>query len=253
MGTGLLISRLPVRVHELGCVYTFVRRQGRATFADVVQRFAPYATDTPLSASNLTRELLGFLTTVGLIESSGDLRWEDRVFESKPSDMDFGLLLLSHMRTLDDPRQRALLGVHDSLISAGITHATTQGIVELMESGQFADCFAWNTAKVLFATRLLTDLGLLVYAQPARVAVSTSSNLLLSAIPPGTHALRPLLRDIDSSLFSVFTDLGDVHPGVSHALLRIARRGAFHLGYESDSPESVLLAGTRISYLERRL
>ena len=251
MAKGLLISRLPVRLHELALVSSWIGNAGTATFRELHHRFVCSSGPIDVQASGLMKELLGFLSTLGMLKMTNHRRWEDRSFTYSGGTEDFGLTLLKRINRHTDVRQRAIYLLHEQLTRRAVQHANTQEVLALMESNYGSLGFVWNEAKITFATKLLADLGLITYLPPGRIAMSPASQLLLKAIPAGRSALADLLGFVDRDLFSVFTSQGNVHEGVARALLRLANQGDLRLSYQSDSRNSLVLAGRRVSILDR--
>lgn len=251
MATTLLISRLPVRFHEVEHVGHFIGGRDGVSFGELSERFTPYRSSHLARGPALLKEVLGFLTALELVRSSGERRWEDRTFQAKDLGSGFRLALLARLRSFEDHRQRAFLGAYDELVAHGIMYTTIADVVNLMERSSYATCFAWNETKITFWARFFSDLGLIVYMPPSRLAVSPRSDLFLKVIPPGTHDLVGVLDAIHRTYFSVYSSFGDVHAGVAHGLLRLARNGSIELGYESDSSRSAVLHGKRLSRITR--
>lgn len=203
----------------------------------------------------LLKETVSFGVSVGLLSSTVERAWDDRVIELVAPGGSLELHLLSLMGKLQEPDQRIFRGVHDHLVDQGVYFTSVSDVLERMERTPARDLFKWNITKVNFWSHFMHDLGLLVRLPPERIVMSPVSTLLRDALaqssPDGD--LRRLLERWHVEYFSVFTRLGEVHEGTARALLRLEQSGTLELRYASDAVGSLLLCGRRVSHYHVRM
>ena len=255
MAGSVLISRIPVRYHDLAFIVALLERRGPLKFADLRTVLSPTWHYYLSSSGALIKETLGFGVSLGIFKTTSERSWDDRILSLDIEGVwhqSFPLRLLYLFTTQNEVPQRAFRGVHDVLIDQGVHFTTAKDIVERMEVSPYRNAFAWNETKINFWAQFMHDLGLLVRLPPENLALSPSSEILVALLPT-RGALRAELERWHTEYFAVFTRLGEVHDGLARALLRLEDAGHVKWTYSSDAVGSVQLCGRRISDFERTM
>lgn len=252
----LLISHITLRGPELAQVYALVAARPEIGADELRERLAPAATGaSPFELADAPlREALSFLTLAGLVEARG----RQRRYSASPrlTGAPFPLLLLHHLRSHAEERQRAISLVHQSLVADDAVTTTAAALRDQLERGPLRDLFAWTGEKVTLWAHLAAHLGLVrrVERSPELLAVP-SLGLTLSALAwatcgaSGDGSLDAALRRVDASLFACFTSRGRVHKGLSQSLLALERLERIRLSHSADAARSLLLGERRVSDL----
>lgn len=252
----LLISHITLRGPEVRQLYMLIQLRPGIGYGDLVVELLPPG--TMRSAFSLEeaplREALNFLLAAGLVAQDGPSRRKAN-FRATPllPSVPFSLLLLRHIASHEDERQRAIALVYRQLVQEDVLDITPGAIRERVERGPFRDLFAWTGEKVMFWTHLTSSLGLVRRLERrVEVLIIPQPELLLAALRwaeqqvPGP-SLDACLRLIDETFFSCYTARGRVHRGVVQALTALHRLGQAHLAHTADAAHSVLLGERRVS------
>jgi hypothetical protein len=250
----LLISHIPLRGPELAQVYQAILACPELTLDELRSQFCPGAGGNELADAPL-RETLSFLTIAGLVQATG----RPRRHTATPlmSDVSFPLLLLAHLNTHAEPRQRAISLVHRQLVAEDTLAITPQALRDQLERGPLRDQFAWTGEKIAFWAHLAAFSGLI--RRPDRsteLLIVPSLTLLQAALEwaiathPGETALAALLNAIEARFFACFTARGRVQRGLAQSLLALEQRGQIQLLHHADALHSLLLGERRVSALQ---
>jgi hypothetical protein len=248
----LLISHITLRGPELRQTYTLIAREPAITYAHLAeQTLAPAENPTFGLEEAPLREALSFLSGAGLVDQSGQgPRRRLRVTPRLPG-ADFALLLLHHLWTRHDIRQRALLLTYQQLAGENLGSIDLREAKRRMEAGPYGSLFAWTGEKLTFWSQLLEYLGLL-RRLGAGVVCLPQQTLVLSALRAvgGTerlHGLAELLEQLDQRFFACFTARGQVHAGLAQTLVALHRAGQISLRHSADAARSLSLGDWRVS------
>jgi len=193
MAGSVLISRIPVRYHDLAFIVALLERHGSLRFADLRGLLSPTWHYYLSASGTLIKETLGFGVTLGILNATPERSWDDRIVSLNTSEGTHPSLALRllHLFTIQsEVPQRAFRGVHDVLVDQDVHFTTAKDIVERMEGGPYSGAFAWNETKINFWAQFMHDLGLLVRLPPENLAISPSSELLVRLLPASPTAHR---------------------------------------------------------------
>ena len=219
---------------------------------ELVERIVPSHRDADefgLHEATL-REALNFLLVANLVGQRGPTR-RKAAFHATPllADLPFSLLLLHHLQSLADERQRAFeILVHSELVRRRWRRAPL-ALGTPLERGPYGRLFAWTGEKLAFWGHLAAHLGLL-HRLNGRSAVAPSFPtwiLVESALRwasqrlPGNTSLADHLSQIDATLFTCFTRDGRAHRGLAHTLVALHRQRRVRLTHHSDAARSLML------------
>lgn len=253
-GGRLLISHITLRGPELAQTYGLIAARREVAADELRERLAPAgagASPYELAEAPL-REALSFLTLAGLVEAHG----RQRRYSATPllPDAPFPLLLLHHLASHPDQRQRAISLVHRALVADDALAITPQALRDQLERGPLRDLFAWTGEKVTLWAHLAAHVGLVrrLERSPELLAVP-QPGLLLDALGwaqarlESQTSLDAALHLIDAQLFTCFTARGRVHRGLAQTLLALERLGHLRLTHSADAARSLLLGERRVS------
>ena len=224
---------------------------------ELVERIVPSHRDADefgLHEATL-REALNFLLVANLVGQRGPTR-RKAAFHATPllADLPFSLLLLHHLQSLADERQRALIIVHSELVRHDIVSTTPRELGTEIERGPYGRLFAWTGEKLAFWGHLAAHLGLLHRLNGgAHVLLVPHMDLVESALRwasqrlPGNTSLADHLSQIDATLFTCFTRDGRAHRGLAHTLVALHRQRRVRLTHHSDAARSLMLGDWRAS------
>ncbi len=252
----LLISHITLRGPELAQVYAHIAARPELGAEDLRQHFGPSAAgSSPFELADAPlRETLSFLSLAGLVEARG----RQRRYTASPRlpGAPFPLLLLHHLRSHPEERQRAISLVHQSLVVNDALATTVAALRDQLERGPHRGLFAWTGEKVTLWAHLVSYLGLIRRVErSAELLVVPSLELTLAALTwataelEGDGSLDAALRRIDADLFACFTARGRVHRGLAQALLALERLERLRLSHSADAARSLLLGERRVSDL----
>lgn len=254
----LLISHITLRGPELAQLYSLIADQGEPEYATLVDRLVPVAGETPFDLAEAPlREALNFLIVAGMVEQLGSSRRKAR-FRVTPlhRHLDFALLLLLHIGSRDDERQRAIRLIYGQLVADDAVSTTVAALRDTMERGPYRTLFAWTGEKVLFWSHLADYLGLLRRLdRSSEIIVAPRPALLRAALAaalqvhPHDTSLAGALQYVDEQFFACFTARGRVHRGLAQALLALEQQGCLALRHNADAAQSLLLGERRVSDL----
>jgi hypothetical protein len=252
----LLISHVTLRGPELHQLYALIADRPGISHDELVEALVPSpgADAFGLDEAPL-REALNFLLVAGMVDQQGPSR-RKASFRATPklTDVPFPLLLLHHIRTHKDERQRALALVYAQLVARDDISTTAPALRDQMERGPHSDLFAWTGEKISLWTHLASYLGLvrrldrsadvLVVPQPTlvREAIGWSQQQLADDCSIGA-----CLRLVDEAFFACFTVRGKVHRGLAQSLLALDALGQIQLRHSADAARSVLVGERRAS------
>jgi hypothetical protein len=255
----LLISHITLRGPELGQLYACIADSPGVHYNELVR-----LTAAPINESNqfglqeaALRETLNFLLVAQLVEQYGPARRQAtfRVVPNVP-DIPFPLLLMSHIATHPDERQRAIVTLYQQLARQDVLALTASGIRDEAERGPLGDLFAWTGEKVVFWVRLCEYLGLMrSVARDNHVLLAPRPELILAALrvqfgDRSGASLATCLTEVDASFFACFTARGAVQRGLAQTLVALHRLGALRLSHSSDAAQSLTLGEWRVSDIE---
>ncbi len=256
----LLISHITLRGPELGQLYDLVAGRPDISYAELAAALTPAGAsrDAFGLAEAPMAEALNFLLAAGLVAQDGPAR-RRASFVATPllAGAPFTLLLLHHIQSHCEERQRAPALMYRELVAADALALTAAAIREQMERGALRSLFAWTGEKVTFWTHLAHYLGLvrrldrsqevLVVPQP-RLVLDT----LRWAARDATAAPLPAsaaLDTIDRIFFACYTGRGRVHRGLAQALAVLERSGSLRVAHSADAARSLMLGDRRVSEL----
>ncbi len=253
----LLISHITLRGPELSQLYNLIENRQVITYDDLrAELVLRDATDSTFQLEEAPlREALNFLLVAGLIEQHGSSR-RKASFEASPliPDVSFSLLLLHHLSTLQDERQRAFILIYRQLIAQDIVALTPEVLRSQMERGEHQGLFAWTGEKITFWIHLANFLGLVRRLERStEVIIVPQTALVLAALQWSgrqsgvAHSLDAQLRKIDSTFFTCFTSRGRVHRGTAQALVALHKLGQIRLTHSADAVGSLMLGDWRVS------
>lgn len=205
----------------------------------------------------ILRETINFLLITRLIEQRGESR-RKASFRATPllDGVEFPLLLLHHIMTLTDARQRAPILIHRQLISDDILSFTPASIREHMERSQYRDLFTWTSEKTTFWSHLAAYLGLARRLErEGRYLLIPQLSLMLAAIryemrQAQIFPLALLLDALEENFFACYTRQRRIHRGLEQTLIALNHLGHIRLSHESDTPRSFTLANHRVSHIQ---
>ncbi len=159
----LLISHITLRGPELRQLYDLIVGHQSINYDQIAETLTPSPSEAPtfgLEEAPL-REALNFLLVAGLVRQQGASR-RRASFYATPllEDAPFSLLLLHHIHTHRDERQRAPSLIYRQLVAADALSVTLQGLRDQMERGPYRQLFAWTGEKITLWSHLATYLGL---------------------------------------------------------------------------------------------
>lgn len=259
----LLISHITLRGPELQQTYERIVAYGDAAYeelcAEVVLDGGMHD-DFGLADATL-REALNFLVIARLVQRHGG-SWRTARFRAIPllTGVAFPLLLLHHIASLPDERQRAPILIHRQLTEEDVPSVTPATLREFMERSRYATLFTWTNEKAIFWGHLAAYLGLvrrleregtlLLVPQPFLVLAALQFELGRIGAPPASGVpLAATLDGVDSRFFSCYTRHRRVHRGLEQTLIALHRLGEVRLTHESDASRSLLLGNWRVSHI----
>lgn len=248
----LLISHITLRGPELAQLYALIARQPAITYAEVADAMLLPDERSELAEAPL-RETLNFLLLARLLERQGSGKLSKWSVTPSDSSLPFPLLLLRHIRSHPDMRQRAITLVHNQLVAADTVIVTLPLLRDQVERGAYASLFAWTGEKIQLWSHLSHFIGLVrrferspdlaLVPQPALVLAALRYALQYDCGP----SLDACLHWIDSQLFACFTQRGHVHRGMVQTLLTLDQLHQIRLSHSADAAGSLLLEGRRVS------
>lgn len=252
----LLISHITLRGPDLAQLYALIAERASVSYIDLSEALIPAGVGgSPFGLDEAPlREALNFLLVARLVEQQGASRHRAR-FRATPllAGTPFALLLLHHLQTHSDERQRALPLIYQQLVSEDILAISPSALRERMERGALCKLFTWTGEKITFWGHLAGYIGLirrsereaelLVVPQPA-IALAA---LRWAAATCPTSSLDALLDLIDANLFACFTSRRRVHRGLAQTLLALDRLGRIRLSHSADAARSLMLGERRAS------
>lgn len=251
----LLISHITLRGPELAQIYAEIAARPEIGADGLLARLAPATGGSPFELADAPlREALSFLTLAGLVEARG----RQRRYTASPRlpGAPFPLLLLHHLRSHPEGRQRAISLVHQALVANDTVTTTAAALRDQLERGPLRDLFAWTGEKITLWANLAGYLGLVRRVErSAELLAVPSLDLTLSGLrwaaadAGGDSSLDAALRRIDVDLFACFTARGRLHRGLAQALLALDRLGRIRLSHNADAARSLLLGERRVSNL----
>src|SRR5262249_13041549 len=159
----------------------------------------------------------------------------------------FSLLLLHHIQTHIDERQRAPALMYRQLVSDDLLAITPAALREQMERGAHRSLFTWTSEKISLWGHLTSYIGLIRRSErEAELLIVPQPDLALAALrwsssQASTSSLDALLEVIDANLFACFTSRGRVHRGLAQTLLALDRLGRVRLSHSADADRSLML------------
>ncbi|GAB4199195.1 MAG: hypothetical protein OHK0022_19240 [Roseiflexaceae bacterium] len=250
----LLISHITLRGPELRQTYTLVAREPGLTYADLAERCLAWAEGAAFGLEEAPlRESLSFLAGAGMIEQSGQgARRRLRATPPLPN-ADFALLLLHHLWTRRDIRQRALLLIYQQLAAEPLRSIELREARQRMEAGPHGSLFAWTGEKLTFWSQLMEYTGLVRRLSAGTVVCLPREKLVLRALRATAesvsrvHGLAELLDRIDQRFFACFTARSQVNSGLAQTLVALHRAGYIRLSHSADAARSLSLGDWRVS------
>ncbi len=250
----LLISHITLRGPDLRQTYTLVEQEPGISYATLAEcsLVAPDSPSFGLDEAPL-RETVSFLAGAGMVEQSGQGTRRRLRATPRLHSVDFALLLLHHLWTRQDIRQRALLLTYQQLAAGPLRSIDLGEARRRMEAGPIGGMFAWTGEKLTFWSQLMEYAGLVRRLAPATVVCLPQERLVLGALraaaedAAGTHALAELLDQIDQKLFPCFTARSQVHTGLAQTLTALHRAGQIRLHHSADAARSLSLGDWRVS------
>lgn len=253
----LLISHITLRGPELAQLYGLIVEHPGISFTDLVYQLVPKgAPDIEFGLDEAPlREALNFLLVVGLVAQSGPSRRKASFLPSPhlpgPS---FPLLLLHHMYTHLDERQRAITQIHSQLVADDILALTPQALRNHMERSPTRVPFVWTGEKITFWTHIASYLGVArrldrsqdVLIVPRPVLVKDALQWA-NTQSDARQSLYGCLQVIEEMFFTCFTSRGQVHRGLAQTLTAMHRLGTLRLTHSADAAHSLLLGDWRVS------
>ena len=269
----LLISHITLRGPELAQLYALVLAHPSISYDDLAQALVPgWTGGSEFGLEDATlREALNFLLVAHMLAQDG-LSRRKASFRATPllQGLGFAPLLLHHIHSHEDQRQRALSAIYRQLVADDVLALTPAALRERMERGALRDLFIWTGEKISLWAHLLAFLGLIRRLErEAELLILPQPELLMHALhwantqcnaPPlrygegaggevkhRTRSLNALLSQIDSQLFACFTSRGRAHRGLAQTLLTLERQGQIVLSHSADAAQSLLLGERRVS------
>jgi hypothetical protein len=253
----LLISHITLRGPELSQLYALIAEHPSASYDELITTLMPAGADASsfgLEEAPL-REALNFLLVARLIEQQGPSR-RKASFTATPllRDTPFALLLLHHIQTHGDERQRAPALIYRQIVADDALAISPPALREQMERGPHRRLFTWTSEKISFWAHLAAYTGLIRRSErEADLLIVPRPDLVLSALRSASAqvglstSLDALLDSVDAAYFACFTSRGRVHRGLAQTLLALDRAGHLRLTHSADAARSLMLGERRIS------
>jgi hypothetical protein len=259
----LLISHITLRGPELRQTYERIVAHVEVGYEELCAEFVlgDRVHDDFGLADAILREALNFLLVARLVQRRGG-SWRTARFRAAPllTGVAFPLLLLRHIASLSDDRQRAPVLIQRQLTEEDVLSVTPVTLREHMERGRYATLFTWTNEKAIFWGHLAAYLGLvrrleregtlLLVPQPLPVLAALRFELGRIGAPPASWVpLAAALDGVEDRFFACYTRHRRVHRGLAQTLIALHRLGEVRLMHESDASSSLLLGNWRVSHV----
>ena len=160
----LLISHITLRGPELAQLYALVLAHPSISYDDLAQALVPgWTGGSEFGLEDATlREALNFLLVAHMLAQDGLSRLKAS-FRATPllQGLGFAPLLLHHIHSHEDQRQRALSAIYRQLVADDVLALTPAALRERMERGALRDLFIWTGEKISLWAHLLASLSLI--------------------------------------------------------------------------------------------